>query len=59
LEQTSDVWPSSKFFRLSSNGRWYCHFQDRPFPTGTYTITARAFDKAGNQSNDVITVTLK
>jgi len=53
LEQTSKV------FRLSSNGRWYCHFPDRTFPTGTYTIIARAFDKAGNQSNeDIITVTL-
>jgi hypothetical protein len=46
-------------FRFSSTDSWYYDFKDRPFPTGTYTITARAFDKAGNVSEeDTITLTL-
>jgi hypothetical protein len=62
LKQTSDskvFWETAEVFRFSSTNSWYYDFKDRPFPNGTYTITARAFDKAGNVSEeDSITVTL-
>ncbi|HEC84762.1 MAG TPA: hypothetical protein ENI48_05920 [Thioploca sp.] len=63
LKQTSDsskvFRQTAEVFRFSSTDSWYYDFKDRPFPTGTYTITARAFDKAGNLSEeDTITVTL-
>ncbi|MCP4699613.1 MAG: hypothetical protein GY862_22605 [Gammaproteobacteria bacterium] len=47
------------WIRLQPEQNWSYKLADIPFPSGTYTITARAFDRAGNVSEPhTITVTV-
>ncbi|MCP4699993.1 MAG: hypothetical protein GY862_24550 [Gammaproteobacteria bacterium] len=47
------------WIRLEPTESWSYDLADIPFPSGSYTITARAFDYTGNVSEHAITVTVR
>ncbi|MCP4698074.1 MAG: hypothetical protein GY862_14655 [Gammaproteobacteria bacterium] len=47
------------WIRLEPTESWSYDLADIPFPSGIYTITARAFDYTGNVSEHAITVTVR